>query len=129
MTNNRILIVALACVLVCSLLAVPAMADRTQKYSTVYAQQYKPAEKHARGTLQGDFVWAAESPSLRIAGLRWKNFLLRYKEVELDSAIQARLLAIAKYELMRVYYLLGNQKEGDRLLKELDPLQLLAISA
>lgn len=124
MTNKRILIIALACVLFFPVFAVSASTSRVRKYSTVYAQQYKPAQKHARGTLQGDFVWAAESPSIRTAAVRWKTFLRVYEAKELDSAIQARLLTIAKYELMRIHYLLGNQKEGDKLLKELDPLKL-----
>ena len=124
MTNNRILIVALACVLVSPVFTVPVTASRTSKYSTVYAHQFKPTEKPARGTLQGDFVWATGSPSLRTAGVRWKNFLVVYGEREFDSAIQARLVTIAKYELMRVYYLLGNSQAADKILKELDPLKL-----
>ena len=126
MTNNRILIIALACVLFFPLSTESAQATRLRKYSTVYAHQFKPSEKHARGTLQGDFVWAAGSPNLQTARARWKNFLLVYEENELDSAIEARLLTIAKYELMRVYYLLGNPEEGDKLLKQLDPLKLAA---
>lgn len=125
MTNNRILIIALACVLFFPLSTESAWASRTRKYSTVYAHQFKPSEKHSRSTLQGDFVWATGSSNLQTARARWKNFLLVYEEKELDSAIEARLLTIAKYELMRVYYLLGNIEEGDKLLKQLDPLKLL----
>jgi hypothetical protein len=125
MTNKRILIFALACSLLFPVLTVSAAASRPRKYTTVYAHEFKPTEKYARGTLQGDFVWAAQSPNLQTAGSRWKKFLVTYEQQELDSAIQARLLTIAKFELMRVYYLLGNSKEGDRLMKELDPLKLL----
>lgn len=103
-----------------------AGSTRPRKYSTVYAHEFKPSGKHARGTLQGDFVWAAASPNLQTARVRWKNFLHVYETRELDSAIEARLLTIAKYELMRIYYLLGNREEGDKLFKELDPLKLLA---
>ena len=69
-------------------------------------------------------MWAADSPNLRTAAIRWRSFLLAYSEKELDSAIQARLISIAKYELMRIYYLLGDVRAGDKLLKELDPLKL-----
>lgn len=67
---------------------------------------------------------AADSPTLRIAAIRWRSFLLAYGEKELDSATQARLVSIAKYELMRIYYLVGELKAGDKLWKELDPLKL-----
>ena len=74
-------------------------------------------------------MWAAASPNLRTAAIRWRSFLLAYGERELDSAIQARLISIAKYELMRVYYLLGDRAAGDKLLKELDPLKLFNSAA
>lgn len=124
MTINRILIIALTFVLVSLISTGPATASGTRKYSTVYAQQFKPTEKHARDTLQGDFIWAAKSPNIRTAAVRWKKFLLLYSEQELDSAIQARLVTIAKYELMRVYYLLGNSQAADKILKDIDPLKL-----
>jgi hypothetical protein len=56
---------------------------------------------------------------------RWRSFLVAYGERELDSATQARLISIAKYELMRIYYLPGDLKVRDKLLSELDPLQLI----
>lgn len=125
MTHNKILITALAYLLVCPVLSISAASSSVRRYATVYAQQYKPTEKYPRNTLQGDFVWAAGSSNLRSAAVRWKNFLVRYGERELDSAIQPRLISIAKYELMRVYYLLGNVRGADQILKELDPLKLL----
>ncbi len=124
MTTHRVLINSLTILLVSPALAVSATTSSTRKYSPVYAQQFKPTEKYARGTLQGDFIWAADSTSLRTAGLRWKKFLHVYGERELDSAIQARLVKIAKYELMRIYYLLGDLKAADTLLRDIDPLKL-----
>ncbi len=129
MTHNKILINTLACLLVCPVLNVSATSNRVRRYSTVYAHQYKPTEKYPRNTLQGDFLRAAGSSSPRTAAVRWKNFLVRYGERELDSAIQPRLISIAKYELMRVYYLIGNIRAADRILKELDPLKLLGCTA
>jgi len=129
MTHNKILINTLACLLVCPVLSVSATSNRVRRYSTVYAQQYKPTEKYPRNTLQGDFLWAAGSSSPRTAAVRWNNFLVRYGDRELDSAIQPRLISIAKYELMRVYYLLGNIRAADQILKELDPLKLLGCTA
>ncbi|MBA3356403.1 MAG: hypothetical protein H0U18_10825 [Pyrinomonadaceae bacterium] len=126
MIHNKILITALACLLVCPVLSVSAASNRDRRYSTIYAQQYKPTEKYPRNTLQGDFLWAAGSSSLRTAAVHWKNFLVKYGERELDSAIQPQLISIAKYELMRVYFLLGNIRAADQILKELDPLKLLS---
>ena len=120
---HRILITAVVLLLTCQILAVSASTSNRQ-YSPVYADKFKSAEKHPRGSLQGDFVWAANSRNLRTAATRWRSFLLAYGEKELDSATQARLISIAKYELMRIYYLLGDVRAGDKLLKELDPLKL-----
>jgi hypothetical protein len=129
MTNHRFLLISLTILLVFPVLTASATTSSSNKYSPVYAQQFKPTEKYARGTLQGDFIWAADSPSVRTARVRWKSFLRAYGERELDSAIQARLVKIAKYELMRSYYLLGDRKAADMLLRELDPLGLIKSNA
>src|SRR5829696_3953431 len=122
---HRFLITALVLLLSCQTLPASAASTSNRQYSPIYAHKFKPAEKHPRRSLQGDFAWAAASPNLRTAAIRWRSFLLAYGERELDSAIQARLISIAKYELMRIYYLLGDLKAGDKLLTELDPLKLL----
>lgn len=124
MTQNKILITALVYLLVSPVLSVSAALNDLRTYAPVYAQQYKPAEKYPRNTIQGDFVRAAGSLSLGTAAVRWRHFLIRYGEIEVDSAIQPRLVSIAKYELMRVYYLLGNVRAADQILKGLDPLKL-----
>ena len=124
MMMHRTLITTLVLLLTCQVLAVSAASTSNRPYSPVYAHKIKPAEKHPRRSLQGDFVWAADSPNLRTAAVRWRSFLLAYGEKELDSGTQALLISIAKYELMRIYYLLGDIKAGDKLLKELDPLKL-----
>ena len=121
---QRLLIAAFVLLLACQILTVPAASAPDRRYTTIYAHKFKPTENHPRGSLQGDFVWAANSPDLRTAAIRWKSFLLKYGEVELGDANDARLIRIAKYELMRIYYLRGDSKAGDKLLKELDPLQL-----
>jgi hypothetical protein len=121
---HRILIAAFVLLLTCPVLGKAAVPTSNPRYLPIYAHKFKPTEKHPRRSLQGDFVWAADSPNLRTAAVRWRSFLLAYGESELDSAIQARLISIAKYELMRIYYLLGDLKAGDRLLTELDPLKL-----
>jgi hypothetical protein len=122
---HRILIAAIVLLLTCQFPAASAASTFNRRYTTIYAHKFKPAGKHPRHSLQGDFVWAANSPDLRTAAIRWKSFLQNYGEKELDSGTQARLISIAKYELMRVYYLRGDEKAGDKLLQEVDPLKLL----
>lgn len=122
---RRILTATLIALLCSQVFVVPAASTSKRRYSPVYAREFKPAEKYRRGSLQGDFVWAAGSTNLRTAAARWKSFLHTHGEKELDSAIEARLISIAKFELMRVYYLLGDVAAGDKLMRELDPLKLL----
>ena len=121
---HRILIAALVLFLAFPVLGKQVARPANRRYTPIYAHKFKPTEKHARNSLQGDFVWASDSPTLRTAAIRWRSFLVAYGERELDSATQARLISIAKYELMRIYYLVGDLKAGDKLLNELDPLKL-----
>jgi hypothetical protein len=121
----RILIAAFVLLLACPVLAKPVSPPANRRYVPIYAHKFRPTEKHPRHSLQGDFIWAADSRDLRTAAIRWRSFLEAYGDKELDSAIQARLISIGKYELVRVYYLLGNVEAGDKLWKELDPLKLL----
>jgi hypothetical protein len=123
--RKDILIAAIVLLLLTCQLSTVSAASTTRRYTPIYAHKYKPTGKQPRRTLQGDFLWASNSPDLRTAAIRWKSFLQSYGERELDSAIQARLISIAKYELMRIYYLQGNSTAGDKLLRELDPLKLL----
>jgi hypothetical protein len=122
---HRILIAAFVLLLACPVLGKPVSPPANRRYVPVYAHKFKPTEKYPRRSLQGDFIWAADSRDLRTAAIRWRGFLGTYGEKELDSAMQARLISIGKYELMRVYYLLGNVEAGDKLWKELDPMKLL----
>lgn len=105
---------------------ISARQQRTQRYTPVYAPAYKSRERHKLKTLQGDFTWAAESDNLPTAAQRWKIFLERYAgpDKEYEDGFDTLRVEVAKYELMRVYYLLGNVKAGDKLLSELDPLKL-----
>lgn len=121
---QRVLIAAFVLLLACHLMAVSAASVPDRRYTAIYAREQKPTGNHPRGSLQGDFTWAANSPDLRTAAIRWKSYLLKYGEMELGDGGDANLIRIAKYELMRIYYLRGDSKAGDKLLKELDPLQL-----
>lgn len=84
------------------------------------------ASPAAAGTLQGDFQSAATSRSLAEAMTRWERFLHDHEPAdgEYEDAYQKYRIDAAKLELMRVYYLLGRQADGDRVLRALDPLRL-----
>ncbi len=103
-----------------------AAAPKRRRYVPVYAASVKMTEQARRGTLKGDFSWAAASETVRAAADRWKIFLARHAgpNKEYEDGFDTLRVEVAKYELMRVYYLLGNVKAGDKLLSELDPLKL-----
>jgi hypothetical protein len=76
--------------------------------------------------LKGDYDNAAAAKGLSEAAARWEQFLKQHKPAnnEYEDAFQKRLLDSATYELVRVYYLLGDRSKGDQLLKDLDPLEI-----
>jgi hypothetical protein len=95
-------------------------------YVPVLSTRADPATRAARGTLKGDFEWAADSVSLNEAVSRWENFLKAHepRDGEYGDGFHKLHVDAAKFELMRVYYLLGRTVDGDRLLKRIDPLTL-----
>jgi hypothetical protein len=115
----------LATMIIC-LTDVSSAAQRRRTYVPAYASTVKISERTVRGTLKGDFLWAAASSTVRVAALRWKEFLRKHYPPgrEVGDGYEAQLITVAQYELMRVYYLLGDAKAGDKLLLKLDPLQL-----
>ncbi|HEX7174535.1 MAG TPA: hypothetical protein VF240_04535 [Pyrinomonadaceae bacterium] len=116
----------------------PAAAHQTpaatpsRAYTPVFARREAAAAGQKRGTLGDDFQWAAGADTLEEAAARWEDFLKTHAPAgaagaageEYEDAFQANHVSSARYELMRVYYLLGRAGDGDRLLRELDPLSL-----
>ncbi len=105
---------------------ISSAAPKRRRYVPVYAASVKMSAPARRGTLKGDFSWAAASETVRAAANRWKIFLERHAgpNKEYEDGFDTLRVEVAKYELMRVYYLLGNVRAGDKLLSELDPLKL-----
>lgn len=81
-------------------------------------------ERAADGTLRGDFQRALDAGTLPEAASRWRDFLTRHSPPgrEYEDSIHASYAQAARYELVRVYYLLGRAEEGDALLREMDPV-------
>ncbi len=101
-------------------------------YTPVFARREAVAAQGKRGTLRDDFQRAADASTLEEAATRWEEFLRTHSpsgesgaaNEEYEDAFEANHVNSARYELMRIYYLLGRQEDGDRILRELDPLSL-----
>ena len=103
----------------------------TQSTSTTPATNYTPlygvpagSEREPRGSIRGDFRWALDADTLADAAQRWQEFLTKHNPpgVEFEDGMHASYVHAARYELVRVNYLLGRREEGDALLRELDPV-------
>jgi hypothetical protein len=116
----------LAVLLIANTPASLAAGSRSRKYSPVYAPTIKASERQDLNTLNGSFAWAAQSSTLQTAVYRWKKFLEKYDRPEYEPGdnFEAQRIVVARYELMRVHYLLGDIMAGDRLMIKLDPLDL-----
>jgi hypothetical protein len=93
-------------------------------YRPLLATGSDPSSRSPRGTLKGDFEWARDAASLKEAVYRWEQFLRVHepRRGEYEDGFQKIHIDAAKFELMRVYYLLGQIDAGDRILKQIDPL-------
>jgi hypothetical protein len=94
------------------------------RYTPVLASRPDVSTRALRGTLKGDFEWAADSASLQEAASRWEQFLKAHepRNGEYGDGFHKLHVDGAKLELMRVYYLLGRINDGDRILRQIDPL-------
>jgi len=79
----------------------------------------------ARGTLKGDYDWARSSTTRDEALTRWRAFLQKHlpPNGEYEDGFQRNYVRAAQYELMRLEYLLGHDKEGDALLQQLEDVR------
>jgi hypothetical protein len=95
-------------------------------YRPLLASRSDSSSRSPRGTLKGDFEWAADSASLNEAVYRWEQFLKDHEPPrgEYEDGFHKLHIDAAKLELMRVYYLAGHMDAGDRILKHIDPLAL-----
>jgi hypothetical protein len=96
---------------------------RNDQYRPVYGSRDDRASEN-RGTVRGDFQWAATAPTLPVAASRWEEFLKTHGPPgrEFEDSVHASYVAAAQYELIRVYYLQGRRDEGDALLRRVDPV-------
>ena len=98
---------------------------------SVSAPAYQPfysvpaAASDARGTLKGDYQWAAGSQTVEEAAARWREFLKSHQppDGEYQDGFQRNYVRSAQYELMRAEYLLGRARDGDTLLRDLEDVR------
>ena len=77
-----------------------------------------------RGTIQGDYYWAARAKTLAEAEQRWKQYIQDHGPYKggWDDAPHLNHFLSARQELMRIYYMLGKTEEADAILRDFDPV-------
>jgi hypothetical protein len=96
--------------------------------STTYRPFYSigsTVRDEPRGTLPGDYQWAASSTTQEQALARWLEFLQKHRppDGEYQDGFQRNYVRSAQYELMRLEYLSGHIARGDELLGELEDVR------
>ena len=101
----------------------PAPSPDEAAYRPFYTMP-RAATPQPRGSLKGDFDWAAGAATLADASARWNEFLRAHPpDGEYEDAFQRNHVRAAQYELMRVEYLRGRVQEGDKLLNQLEDVR------
>jgi hypothetical protein len=123
LTRTLTPLMLLVCVGVVACSQPQQVTARDDSYVPVYGARDQKASE-ARGTIRGDFQWAASAPTVSVAASRWEEFLKTHNPEgrEFEDSVHASYVAAAQYELVRVYYLQGRKDEGDALLRRLDPV-------
>jgi hypothetical protein len=124
MHMSRIVQRTLFVLLVCAVFVGQQRPLANPEYVPVFAKASNTAAQ--RGSLKGDFDWATRSSSLSEAASRWEEFVhVHYPaDGEYEDEFEKNHVIAAQYELMRVYYLRGQVKKGDEILKKINPLGL-----
>ena len=101
----------------------PQPRSGTDEYKPVYGSRDNLSSEK-RGTIRGDFQWAAAAPTLPVAASRWEEFLKTHNPPgrEFEDSMHTAYATAAQYELIRVYFLQGRRDEGDALLRRADPV-------
>lgn len=101
----------------------------SQPYIPLYASHADKDKTKLLDPRDGDWHWAGTARTLQEAASHWETYLQKhYSQSDLEDGVDFYRRETAVYELMRVYYLLGDQKKGDEILRSRDPLELLKAS-
>lgn len=112
-------IILLAFISLVLLTAATIAKESKQLYKPIFSNLSIAKWPAERGTFKGDFVNALKSNSLQDAKSNWASFLEKYGNKDLGDAFEGNHLRLANFELMRVYYLLGDANKGDELIQKL----------
>jgi hypothetical protein len=101
-------------------------ADPSSNYAPLFAKAGSPSAQSGRSTLGSDFDWAATATTLGDARERWQMFLAQHDPADgsFEDNFHALRVTAARYELARIFYLLGDAASGDAHLRRADPLDL-----
>lgn len=84
--------------------------------------EFGPFTQHE---LFDEFKKARESRNLQEAVTNWEAFVdrLNVDEAQIEDMTQYQLIKAGLSELMRVYYLIGDSRKGDTLLRKFETFQ------
>lgn len=113
-------------VLLLLLLLVMQACSRTEApYAPLFQDAVAAAKAQPGGPIAEAFAAAGSATTQNDAARRWEAFLKQYPpNGEMEDAVERRYVDAARFELIRVYYLLGRTREADALLDAADPLGL-----
>ena len=97
-------------------------APGTVPYTPLFAGT--GTEQEPEGTMAGDFTQACAATTVGEAATLWEAFLATHasEDVEMEDGFHWRRVEAARFELVRVYYLLGKIEEADALLTDLSSM-------
>jgi|GEM_PF-4813611 len=93
--------------------------EQSKAYIPLYVGEVIIYPHEEPGSVSGDFKRALHSQSLSEAREKWEAFLKLHDSGEYEDAFHARHVRHAKFELMRVLYMLGETDQADKIILEM----------
>lgn len=110
------IIVALTLVVLLTTIQLISGKENSLTYSPINSITIEKP-KYKTGTITGDYIQASKSKTLPEAMKNWENYLKKYDSGDFEDGFHANHVRLAKYELMRIYYILGRVEEADEIIK------------
>lgn len=93
--------------------------SKSEVYTSIHAEKVSLTQYDRPGTISGDYKRALLSKTLQEAKESWEAFLSAHNTGDFEDGFHLLHVKMAKYELMRVFYLLGDVEQADALLREI----------
>ena len=115
MRNNLVIAI------IVSLLSIQSVsaADKPRTYEPINPVNIKIHPHEKPGSIGGDYKRAVRSKTLPEAVKKWEEFLRNHDAEDFEDGFHANHVRLAKYELMRIYYIVGEVKKADAIIKKL----------